>query len=815
MTVTKEKFYIIKPKAATNLCTNPSFETGTTGWTTGGTNTIATSAVQQRRGVYSLKCTYADNDLLASYAITLTDVDHVASMDIYIPSDYEGTELTLTWTGYTSATVVAGLADMTIRDTWQRVHAHINPDSGDLAGTLTLSETGTNGDATEFIYIDGVLIEADTEPTTYFDGNIIETIKKINQYYWTGQANASTSVRLSTTRSGGELIDITTYCKKIDILGLGMAPTDVNSIDLVDGTKRYQRTNLTSRYFTLAVAFNGTTIGAVQTNRNALIELVKPDLVPNQQAMVIRYQGETTAGLKASEPVDIKCVYVSGLDTGLQRDFERANIIFEIQDAYLQKDGNSAVSLDYNDTLANANYIVKRDRLGVWSAMAGVTGEIKSIVQHPITKEIYIGTHGVNIGGDPNADYLAKWDVATDAWIAVVAGLTGNIYDMLFDSSGNLYIVGNFINAGDANGDYIVMWDGSSLSSLGTGLNDWANTLKFDQSGNLYVGGNFTSAGGVANTARIAKWNGTTWVTVGGGIASGAVYSIDFNKDFSTLYITGSFTNHGDANGDYITAYSVSGNSYSSLSTGLNNIGSKVFVDDKNDLYIGGVFTTAGGITCNHIVKWNTSKFFTLGEGTNNNVYVIKNLNDDLFISGVFTTAGDVSLSDRTAIYLGNGIYKPLDINFPGSPTVYGLLLDYQNNMYFGFTTSGSAETAGDDIITNGGTAVTYPIITVTGPGLLRQIVNTTTGKGLYFNNLTLLAGEVITMDLRPGRISMVSTFRGSMLGYVLPGSSYDFPLTPGTNRIATFIDGTTDSNTTATMQWKENYHGIDGAQYA
>ena len=125
MTVTKEKFYIIKPKAATNLCTNPSFETGTTGWTTGGTNTIATSAVQQRRGVYSCKCTYTDNDLLASYAITLTDADHVAAMDIYIPSTYTGTQLTLTWTGFTSGTVVAGLADMTIKDHWQQVHCHI------------------------------------------------------------------------------------------------------------------------------------------------------------------------------------------------------------------------------------------------------------------------------------------------------------------------------------------------------------------------------------------------------------------------------------------------------------------------------------------------------------------------------------------------------------------------------------------------------------------------------------------------------------------------------------------------------------------
>ena len=809
MTVTKEKFYIIKPKAATNLCTNPSFETGTTGWTTGGTNTIATSAVQQRRGVYSLKCTYADNDLLASYTITLTDTDHTASMDIYIPSDYEGTELTLTWTGFTSGTVVAGLADMTITDTWQRVHCHINPDAGDLAGTLTLSETGTNGDATEFIYIDGVLIEADTAPTTYFDGNIIETIKKVNQYYWTGQANASTSVRLATTRSGGELIDITDYCKKIDVIGLGMAPTDVNSIGLVDGTKRYQRTNLTSRYFTLAVVFNGTSIGAVQANRNALIELVKPDLVPYQQPMIIRYQGETDAGLAASEPIDIKCVYVSGLDTGLQRDFERANIVFEIQDSYLQSDGNKAVSLDYNDTLANADCIVYRDRDGVWHSMAGMLGLVIALAQHPTTKEIYIGGAFLNAGGDPDADYLAKWNGT--AWVSVIAGINSNVTALEFDPSGNLYIGGVFSNLGDANGNGIVKWDGTNLSSLGTGLSGACYVIRMDSNGILYAGGGFSGAGGVANTLNIAKWDGSVWAPLSTGLSS-IVRDIAINKN-NELFIAGNFINAGDENGDYIVKWT--GSAWESLGTGANNALYAVALDDFENLYVGGDITTLGGVTVGYLGRWNGQKWEALGSGTNNLVYELLVKDNKVYLGGDFTTSGDVTLTDRVAIYLGNGVYKPLDINLPGTPIVYALFIDYQDNLYVGFNTLGNAETAGDDTITNAGTAKTYPIMTVTGPGLLRQITNTTTGKGIYFNDLTLLSGEVITMDLRPGRISMTSTFRGSVLGYVLPGSSYDFPLMPGSNRIATFIDGTTDANTTATMQWVENYHGIDGAQYA
>ncbi len=38
-------------------------------------------------------------------------------------------------------------------------------------------------------------------------------------------------------------------------------------------------------------------------------------------------------------------------------------------------------------------------------------------------------------------------------------------------NGGNLYIGGSFTNQGDANGDYIVYWDGSSLNSMGTGGN--------------------------------------------------------------------------------------------------------------------------------------------------------------------------------------------------------------------------------------------------------------------------------------------------------------------------------------------------------
>lgn len=791
MTLELLKFWVINPTKTkdTNLCTNPSFESGTIGWTTGGTNTIATSAVQQRRGVYSCKCTYTNNDLLASYAITLkTDTDHVASMDIYIPSDYEGTELTLTWTGFTIATVVAGKPDMTIRDKWQRVHAHIIPDSGDLAGTLTLSETGTNGDATEFIYIDGVQIEARATETTYFDGDTDEYC------YWSGQQNASTSIRRADSRNGGTLVDLEDYMHISSFIGFGMNPIAIAKTATAGGRSLYQRTNKLDREMIIIGEIIGNSYDDLQTNRKALLDLFKPDLVNGEQEVTIRYMATTSAGLQASEVVDIRCRMKSdGLIGHWSKPTqEPITLMFEAYDD-LMRDGNDAVSLDYNDTLANANYIVKRDRDGVWSAMAGLSS-CRVIRQHPITKEIYVGDDAT----------VKKW--SGTAWVDVV--VAGSISDMAFDAVGNLYIVGNFTGIGDANGNYVLMWNGTALVSLGTGLNGIGRCVIVDRNGYIVVGGDFTLAGGVANTVRIAYWNGTAWNPYSTGIGSGGVYQIAEDKN-GYLVIVGSFTNHVDANGDYITLWN--NTSFSSLGSGLNALGRVAFVDDANNYLVGGEFTTAGGITVNFWARWNGQKWEALGSGTEDDVLDIISHNNEIYIAGLFTYAGDIAVSDKVAIYLGNGIYKPIDINLPGSTTTAKFFIDNLDNLYIGFSTSGTAETAGDDTITNDGTTP-RPKFTIEGPGLLRQIVNTTNGKGVYFNNLTLQTNEVVTLNFEAQ--TFTSNFRGNILSYILEGiSTLDFTLEPGSNRIATFIDGTTDSNTTALMEWKVRYWSLDEAK--
>jgi hypothetical protein len=76
-------------------------------------------------------------------------------------------------------------------------------------------------------------------------------------------------------------------------------------------------------------------------------------------------------------------------------------------------------------------------------------------------------------------------------------------------SGSDLYVGGRFTTAGNAAANYIAKWNGSSWSTLGSGLSSppeiWVSVSALAVSGSdLYVGGAFTTAGGKvsANIAR-------------------------------------------------------------------------------------------------------------------------------------------------------------------------------------------------------------------------------------------------------------------------------------------------------------------------
>src|SRR5207244_4899063 len=91
------------------------------------------------------------------------------------------------------------------------------------------------------------------------------------------------------------------------------------------------------------------------------------------------------------------------------------------------------------------------------------------------------------------------------------------------DGSGPaLYAGGNFTSAGGLPARNLARWNGTTWSTLGSGANGVVNALTVfdDGSGSgpaLYATGSFTSVSGVA-AHGIAKWNGSTWSALGSGL---------------------------------------------------------------------------------------------------------------------------------------------------------------------------------------------------------------------------------------------------------------------------------------------------------
>ncbi len=133
----------------------------------------------------------------------------------------------------------------------------------------------------------------------------------------------------------------------------------------------------------------------------------------------------------------------------------------------------------------------------------------------------------------------------------------------------------------------------------------------------LYAGGDFIVAGGTSvpgggiEVNHIARWNGRQWSSVGGG-TNGAVHALAvFDEDGSgpnppALFAAGDFTIAGGVAANRIAKWN--GSAWSALGGGLNAPGRALAVlpNPRGDsaMFVGGDFTTADALTANHIATW-------------------------------------------------------------------------------------------------------------------------------------------------------------------------------------------------------------------
>jgi hypothetical protein len=185
----------------TNLISNPSFETGTTGWNGPNGATIATSTAQKYVGTQSLLVTYPTragsvgtgaglNPALALPAATT----YTYSAWVYTPTGSIKPVLSVQAPSFTAVTS----ASQSSFDTWQRLSITFTTTLAQNYSFYVLNSTDvTSG---QIFYLDAVLLEQTSLVQPYFDGS--STSSRNVAYAWTGTANNSTSTETRTIGTG-------------------------------------------------------------------------------------------------------------------------------------------------------------------------------------------------------------------------------------------------------------------------------------------------------------------------------------------------------------------------------------------------------------------------------------------------------------------------------------------------------------------------------------------------------------------------------------------------------------------------------------
>ena len=241
-------------------------------------------------------------------------------------------------------------------------------------------------------------------------------------------------------------------------------------------------------------------------------------------------------------------------------------------------------------------------------------------------------------------------------------GVNGWVYAIAVDGNGDVYVGGTFTQAGGVAANYIAKWNGLRWSALGSGLNDEVYSIVLNGT-DVYVGGKFTTAGGTTAN-HIAKWNGSSWSALSFGM-NGYVYALALtggnqpNFTGKYIYAGGDFTAAGTVAANRIARWD--GTAWSPLGQGVGTslndvvyaIAGNNTCADCDDVWVGGTFATAGGLTVNNVAYYNGTVWFAMGSGVNG-------------------TVNDISLDDENNIFIGG--------NFP--------VTDGKNIAYWNKTTS-------------------------------------------------------------------------------------------------------------------------------
>lgn len=255
-------------------------------------------------------------------------------------------------------------------------------------------------------------------------------------------------------------------------------------------------------------------------------------------------------------------------------------------------------------------------------------------------ERVYIGGSFTAAGGSGANQYLSKWNPANNTWSPLGTGISGGFTNAFMTvlvpfnpGSGERLVAGGFFDTagGVAQTASLAMWNGTTWEAMGT---TWTGTTRgsiwsaASWNGRLYVGGGVVnSPGTIAGLpwAGLASWDGQNWATHISSMTAGTtpgVFSLQVFNDGSgeALYAIGRFTSINGVPGTGLIAR-WNGTSWSSVGGGLTSTSAlfglecSTIFDDGNGaaLYVAGYSFAGTGLATSHVAKWNGTTWTSIG----------------------------------------------------------------------------------------------------------------------------------------------------------------------------------------------------------
>ncbi|MDB5051294.1 MAG: hypothetical protein JWO30_4365 [Fibrobacteres bacterium] len=268
----------------------------------------------------------------------------------------------------------------------------------------------------------------------------------------------------------------------------------------------------------------------------------------------------------------------------------------------------------------------------VWSALGG-DGNGPSLPEMNAVavsgSELFLAGNFVSDAYGNTVNHIMKFDLAAKTGSSLKLGMTQGPSPItvfgLAAGDGNLYVAGQFTLQGGSRGENVARWNlaGKTWSALGADggitahvqmgpseLPGHVRALAGDSDGNVYAGGTFIGAGTVRAT-HVAVWNGKAWDSLGTGITG--------TNTLSSVSIVAAIAAMG------------------------------------RDVYVGGTFFAAGGVTTPNLARWDrTAKTWSplgggVGAGTSSVTSLVA-LDGQLYVAGNFTGVTDTELRPATGV---------------------------------------------------------------------------------------------------------------------------------------------------------------------